>query len=68
MLAVGYMAPQFVSQYFDKHARALGIPKDARILDVAAGTGMQGVLVSMDWWRQWLDGTLDKMKTSIVML
>ena len=42
------MGPQFVSEYFDKHARALGIPKDALILDVAAGTGLQAIIVSMD--------------------
>ena len=48
MNAVGYMAPQFVSEYFDKHARVLGIPKDALILDVAAGTGMQGIIVSVN--------------------
>ena len=55
MQDVGYMGPQLLSKYFDKHARALGIPKDASILDVAAGTGLQGVIVSVDWRQQWLD-------------
>jgi len=41
------MGPKFLCEYFDKHARTFGLPKDALILDVAAGTGIQGVMVSL---------------------
>ena len=44
--AVGYMGAEFTAEYFHKHACAMGMPKDARVLDVAAGTGIQGVIVS----------------------
>ncbi|KAK2149894.1 hypothetical protein NP493_2894g00004 [Ridgeia piscesae] len=57
MQDVGYMGPQLLSKYFDKHARALGIPKDASILDVAAGTGLQGVILKEKYGYMRLDAT-----------
>ena len=40
------MGAEFMVEHFHKHACAIGMPKDARVLDVAAGTGIQGVIVS----------------------
>ena len=43
---MNYMGPKVLAEYFHKHASALGLNKDCRILDVGAGTGLAGVEVS----------------------
>lgn len=55
--AVDFKGPGFMCDYFDKHARAIGLPKDALILDVAAGTGNPAVLLKERYGYTCIDAT-----------
>ena len=45
MQAIGYIAANLASKYFNKHAKRFDLKHDCLILDVGAGTGRVGEVV-----------------------